>query len=194
MARLRRVGTRHGWRRPIGTTAVIIIKKGVRIMATTAEEDVLLHILHNVYSVTGGEVTPSSVSVPTVELKLQFDDNTHRISGFGRIAWGKNKPPKVTSEFVDLLIHGDFGYFPPARKQRDANFPVKTLQINLVGYPNLHWNPRWGIGPQLPIIFHQNAVIPVGSQTGYAAYSYGVPSDPESEISVTDATIRQLLL
>ncbi|ATF32298.1 DUF1842 domain-containing protein [Burkholderia thailandensis] len=193
MARLQRADTRRDWSRRIGTTVVVTIKIGVRIMATTTEEDVLLHIVHNVYSVTGGEVTPSSVSAPTVELKLHFDDQSHRITGFGRIAWGKNKPPKVTSEFVDLIIHGDFGYFPPVKKQRDPNFPVKTQQINLVGYPNLHWNPHWGIGPQLPIIFHLNAVIPVGSQSGYAAYNYGVPSDPESNVSVTDATIRHLL-
>ncbi|KVD86598.1 hypothetical protein WS62_19380 [Burkholderia sp. ABCPW 14] len=163
-------------------------------MATTTEEEILPQVLHHLYSVTGGEVNPSSVSTPVVELKLQFDDANRRISGFGRVVWGKVKPPKVTSDFVDLIIHGDYGYFPPISKQNDPNFLVRTLQFNLVGYPNLHWNPRWGIGPQLQIIFNLNAVIPVGSKTGYAAYSYGLPHDPESAVSVADATIRQLLL
>jgi hypothetical protein len=47
-----------------------------------------------------------------------------------------------------------------------------AMRLDLDGYPDIHWPPNSGLGPQLPLIFKAVVVLDTSFEMGFVDYQY----------------------
>lgn len=129
-------------------------------------EKKLFGLFHVTYKVTIGAPDQPIEGATTLFLSLAVYTPDRSVSGIAKISQAINPPLNQSSK-----VNGEYTYL--------TVMPSNShILVTATGFPNLNWNPKWGIGPQLLPNFELRMVLEDDWQTGRANFKY---TDPDGK-------------
>ncbi|WP_103068520.1 DUF1842 domain-containing protein [Aquimarina sediminis] len=123
-------------------------------------ENNLVGLFHVTYEVTIGTPEQTIVGATSLFLSLAVYTPDRSVSGIAKITQAVNPPLNQSSK-----INGEYTYLTVMPNN-------SHILVTATGFPNLNWNPKWGIGPQLQPNFELRMILEDDWQTGRANFKY----------------------
>lgn len=112
------------------------------------------------FRITAGSPEQPIVGGVNLMLSLMVYTPNKTVTGFAKITQTTNPPLDEASK-----VSGEYTYMTVMPN-------TSHILVTASGYPNINWNPNWGVGPQLQPNFELRMVLESDWQSGRASFKF----------------------